>query len=62
MDVFEQEPVDPDNPILTLDNVVVAPHVAGKSYESFPRRVRFAFDNMLRVWDGGAPESIVVPE
>jgi phosphoglycerate dehydrogenase-like enzyme len=62
LDVFEQEPVDPDNPILKLDNVVVAPHVAGKSYESYPRRVRFAFENMSRVWNGGAPESVVVPE
>ena len=62
LDVFEQEPVAPDNPILKLDNVAVAPHVAGKSYESFPRRVRFAFENMSRVWNGGAPESIVVPE
>ena len=62
LDVFEQEPVDPDNPILKLDNVVVAPHVAGKSYESYPRRVRFAFENMSRVWDGGTPESVVSPE
>ncbi len=62
LDVFEQEPVDPDNPILKLDNVVVAPHVAGKSYESYPRRVRFAFENMLRVWNGGTPESVVSPE
>ncbi|MDP6667205.1 MAG: NAD(P)-dependent oxidoreductase [Dehalococcoidia bacterium] len=61
LDVFEQEPVDPENPILKLENVVVGPHVAGKSYESYPRRVRFAFDNMLKVWNGNAPESIVVP-
>jgi phosphoglycerate dehydrogenase-like enzyme len=62
LDVFEQEPTDPSNPILRLENVVVAPHVAGKSYESYPRRVRFAFDNMVRVWEGGKPESVVRPE
>ena len=61
LDVFEQEPVDPDNPLLTMDNVVVAPHVAGKSSESYPRRVRFAFENMQRVWDGDQPESVVTP-
>ncbi|MBT4125164.1 MAG: lactate dehydrogenase [Chloroflexi bacterium] len=62
LDVFEQEPVDPNNPLLKRDNVVVAPHIAGKSYESYPRRVRFAFDNMMKVWDGGTPDSIVKPE
>jgi phosphoglycerate dehydrogenase-like enzyme len=61
LDVFEQEPVDPNNPLLKLGNVVVAPHIAGKSYESFPRRVRFAFENMMKVWGGSAPESIVRP-
>ena len=62
VDVFEQEPVDPDNPILKLDNVAVAPHIAGKSYESYPRRVRFDFENMVNVWQGGKPESIVSTE
>lgn len=62
LDVFEQEPVDPDNPLLKMDNVVVAPHIAGKSYESYPRRVRFAFENMQRVWNGGQPTSLVSPQ
>ncbi len=59
LDVFEQEPVDPSNPLLKMENVVVGPHVAGKSQESYPRRVKFAFENMQRVWDGGKPESLV---
>ena len=59
LDVFEQEPVDPANPLLKMDNVTVGPHLAGKSQESYPRRVSFAFENMQRVWDGGKPESLV---
>ena len=59
LDVFEIEPVEADNPLLQMDNVVVAPHVAGKSWESYPRRVDFAFSNMQRVWRGDAPESVV---
>ena len=62
LDVFEQEPTAPDNPLFGLDNCIVAPHVAGKSLESFPRRVRFAFDNMRRVWEGKPPDSVVVPD
>ena len=59
IDVFEQEPVNPQNPLLKMENCVIAPHVAGKSQESMPRRVQFAMDNMQRVWNGQSPESIV---
>ena len=62
LDVFEIEPVEADNPLLTMDNVVVGPHVAGKSSESYPRRVGFAFENMARVWRGDAPQSVVTED
>ncbi len=39
IDVFEQEPVDPDNPLLKMDNVVVTPHNAGWS-DAAGRRAR----------------------
>ena len=34
LDVFEKEPVDPANPLLKMDNVVVTPHMAGGSTRS----------------------------
>lgn len=62
LDVFEMEPAGGGNPLFGLDNVVVAPHIAGKSSESYPRRVGFAYRNMERVWAGKPPESVVLPE
>jgi len=37
LDTFEQEPLSPDNLLLKLDNVIVTPHVAGTTKESFIR-------------------------
>ncbi|MGY8879573.1 MAG: C-terminal binding protein [Dehalococcoidia bacterium] len=34
LDVFEQEPVDPNNPLLQMKNVITAPHSAGQSTRS----------------------------
>ncbi len=34
LDVFEQEPVDVNNPLLEMDNVIYAPHMAGGSTRS----------------------------
>ena len=59
LDVFEEEPTPSGNPLLELDNVTVGPHMAGRTGESFPRRVAFSFENMERVWAGQAPESLV---
>ncbi|MDP7344236.1 MAG: D-glycerate dehydrogenase, partial [Alphaproteobacteria bacterium] len=42
LDVFEQEPVDPDNPLLKMDNVVVSPHSAGTTWNTWFRRAEFA--------------------
>jgi len=34
LDVFEQEPVDPNNPLLQMENVITAMHIAGNSTRS----------------------------
>ena len=58
IDVFEQEPVDPGNPLLTLDNVVLSPHSAGTTWDTWFRRADFAYKNMRRVWDGQPPQAV----
>ena len=58
LDVFEQEPVDPDNPLLRMDNVVVTAHIAGTTWDTWFRRAEFAYQNMRRVWNGEPPLAI----
>ena len=62
LDVYHDEPVSPDNPLLKLDNVVVTPHIGGHSYEAWFRRCGFAWENMKRVAAGEAPTSLAMPE
>ena len=59
LDVFAQEPIDPNNPLLQLDNVVVTPHAAGATYDTWFRRLDFAFANIARVARGEAPISVI---
>ena len=51
LDVFATEPVAPDNPLLGLDNVVVLPHVAWATPETFRRSLAVAVENCRRVRD-----------
>ena len=61
LDVFPSEPPSPSEPVLTLDNVVLTPHLAGASRETRIKQTRNAFDNVLRVSRGERP-LWVVPE
>lgn len=54
LNVFAEEPVDPANPLLTLGNVVVAPHVAWLTPETLDRSLAVAFENCRRLRDGEA--------
>lgn len=53
------EPVPLDDPLLTMDNVVLTPHVAGETYETARRRATAAADNMHRVASGDKPLNVV---
>ena len=58
LDVFEKEPVDANNPLLKLDNVIVTPHTAGTTWDTWSRRAEFAYENFQRVRDGKKPEAV----
>jgi phosphoglycerate dehydrogenase-like enzyme len=52
LDVFATEPVEPDNPLLRLDNVVVTPHVVWFTQDTMRRYLTEAIDNCARLRDG----------
>ena len=55
LDVLEHEPPDPNDPLPKLDNVIVTPHSAGATLQSFPKRATNGFANIQRVWSGQPP-------
>lgn len=59
LDVFEHEPVDPHNPLLTLDNVVLTPHIGGYSDESGDLFWRLSLETALDLAAGHWPRSVV---
>jgi D-3-phosphoglycerate dehydrogenase len=59
LDVFEQEPVDPHDPILTLDNVIVSPHAVCWTDECFLGNGRSACESILDVAAGRVPRHVV---
>ncbi|MGH7003230.1 MAG: 2-hydroxyacid dehydrogenase [Alphaproteobacteria bacterium] len=54
LDVFVHEPIASDNALLTLDNVVLAPHVAWLTPETFDRSLGVAAENCRRLAKGEA--------
>jgi phosphoglycerate dehydrogenase-like enzyme len=52
LDVFVREPVAPDNALLTMDNVVVAPHIAWLTPETLARSLGVAAENCRRLARG----------
>lgn len=62
MDVFSREPVTSDNPLLSLDNFIATPHVAGVTAESMRRVAISVAEDILRIFDGKVPKYPVNPQ
>jgi len=61
LDVLSVEPPPAGHPLLSTPNTVLTPHVAGPTWQSWPRRFGNAYANITRVQRGERPEW-VVPE
>ena len=59
IDVFESHPVAPGDPLLTLDNAVLTPHLGGATQETVERHSRMIADDVLRFLDGVRPVNLV---
>jgi len=62
LDVFEQEPTPLENPLLQLDNVVVAPHISSSSYETRSRMAEMVAENLVAFFEGKIPPNLVNPD
>ncbi len=55
LDVFPNEPIDPNHPILKMRNVLFSPHLAGVTVETAERRARVVGENVSKVIKGMTP-------
>lgn len=58
-DVFVQEPVSPDHPLLSLPNVVTLPHIGSATWETRQAMARFAAENFVLGMQGKLPPALL---
>ena len=59
VDVLEDEPPKPDNPLLKLDNIVITPHAAGYSDEDEALCWKLSVESAIAIKEGRWPRSYV---
>jgi glyoxylate reductase len=62
LDVFEQEPTPKTNPLLKMDNVVVAPHISSASYETRSKMAEMVAENLVAFFEKRKPPNLVNPD
>jgi len=60
LDVFEQEPVPLDHPLLTLPNVTTLPHIGSASIQTRMKMAELAAENLLLALQNKRPKYVVV--
>ena len=61
LDVTEIEPIENNNPLLKMENVIITPHLATKAIESQKNAYENSLKNASKVLNGNIADSIVKP-
>ena len=61
IDVTEIEPISPEDPLLTLDNIIIAPHIASASFATRTSMATMAAANLIAGLHGQIPPNCVNP-
>ena len=62
LDVTEPEPIPMDSPLLTLDNIVIVPHIASASKAAREKMSRMAAENLIAGLKGERLPNCVNPQ
>ncbi len=62
LDVFDQEPLPVDHPLLALDNVILLPHIGGNTFEIATHQGRIIVPDLMRLARGERPLNLVNAE
>ncbi len=62
LDVLEEEPLPPDDPLAKLPNVILLPHIGSATVETRQAMRDLAIDNLLAALRGERPKAVVNPE
>ena len=62
LDVMEEEPPNWENPLFTLDNLIITPHISFYSEESYVELKTKVAESVLAVLKGELPRAIVNPQ
>ena len=55
LDALATEPLPPDNPLWSMPNVIITPHIGGY-YDNYPRDAAMQFEQSLAHFQAGKPE------
>lgn len=61
LDVFDNEPLPPDSPLLRMENVLATPHLGYVEKDSYELYFRSAFQNVID-FSNGTPRNVLNPE